>query len=177
MQVKRGTNAATTLANLIAAINGDTTNTSWVEATTAFAVPIVADAYSATVLRIRTANTRGGLPIAAASGSVALTEALTPAASIWSCGNLNVAGKAPAASQCAIARFVPDATAVTNASYQVELQFTPTVVMAFVTSSAGVQRASTDAVTISANAVSVALGGGASPAIQAGDLVTIIALE
>lgn len=177
VQVKRGTSAAATLASLIKAINGTVAAGEWVEATTAFAVPIVADAVSATVLRIRNATTRGGLPLAGVAASCALTETLTPAASIWNCGNLAESGKSPGNCATSLSSVTVTAAMVTNASFQVELPFTPTVVLAFVKSSAGVQRASTDAVTISANAVSIALAGGASPAIQATDIVTILAIE
>lgn len=176
VQVKRGTSAAATLAALVKAINGTVSASEWVEATTPFAVPIVADTASATVLRIRNATARGGLPLAGIAASCALTETLTPAASIWNCGNLAESGKAPQDCATSLSSVTITAAMVTNASFQVELPFTPTVVLAFVKSSAGVQRASTDAVTISSNAVSIALAGGASPAIQATDVVTILAI-
>lgn len=177
VQVKRGTSAAMTLAALIKAINGVASPGDWVESLTPFAVPIVADAPTATVLRIRNAVTRAGAPVAGVSGSVALTSSLTPPASIWNCANLNVSGKDPANCKAALFRVAVTAQMITNGSYQIELPFTPTVVQSFVTSAAGVQRASTDAVTISGNAVNIALGGGASPAIQSTDIVTVLVVE
>jgi hypothetical protein len=174
-QVQRGTSAAATLASLVNAING-TSDTTVVQATTPFALSIVADAVTATKLRIRKANARGGSAIAGTVSSTTLAESLTPAASIWNCADLNVSGKSPADYACSISSVTVTAAMVTNGSFQVEMPFTPTVVLAFVKSSTGVQRASTDAVTISSNAVNIALAGGASPAIQATDIVTIIAL-
>lgn len=172
-QVKRGTSAAQTLADLVKAING-TASANVVQATTAFSKTVLADAVG-TSLRLRWATARGGLPLAGVSDSIALAEALTPAGDIWSAADLNVSGKAPSSGQASLSVLTVTAQMVTNGSFQVELPFTPTIAHAFVTASTGVQRASTDAITISSNAVNVALGGGASPAIQAGDLVMILA--
>lgn len=174
-QVKRGGSAAVTLASLLDAING-VTNANVVKDTTPFTLSVLADAVSATVLRLRLANAQGGSPIAGVSATMALAASITGGAAAWSAANLNVSGKAPSDS-CSLSTVAITAAMVTNASFQVELPFTPTSVLAFVTASTGVQRASTDAVTISGNAISIALGGGASPAIQAGDLVTILACE
>jgi hypothetical protein len=174
-QIKRGTSAAQTRADLVKAING-TASANVVQATTPFAKKIVADVVGTSV-RIRWAAARGGLPVAGVADSIALLEGLTPAASIWSAADLNVSGKAPGSQNAMLGSVAITAQMVTNASFQVELPFTPTVVLAFVTSAAGVQRASTDAVTISGNAINIALGGGASPAIQATDVVTILAVE
>ncbi len=174
-QVKRGTSAAATLGALIHAING-VTDALVVPDTTPFSASIVADAVTATVLRIRKANVQGGSPIAGTVAATTLSETLTPAASIWSAADLSVSGKAATDSKFAMCQMAVTAAMVTNASFQVELPFTPTCVLLFVTGSTGVQRASTDAQTISGNAVSIALGGGASPAIQAGDLLRIVAL-
>ncbi len=176
-QVKRGANAAATLAVLLNAINGVADAANIVADTTPFALSVVADAVTATKLRLRLAASQGGTPIAGVSTSLALAETLTDAADIWSAANLNVSGKAPTDSKMSVFQFAVTAAMVTNGSYQVELPFTPTACMVFVTSSAGVQRASTDAVTISGDAISVALAGGASPAIQAGDLVRVLAIE
>lgn len=175
-QVKIGASAAVTLASLLNAING-VADVTVVKNTTPFALPIVADAVSATVLRIRLALAQGGAATAGVSGSYALAASITAGASAWSAANLNVSGKS--AIDCRVSMFEVAVTAamVTNASFQLELPFTPTSFSAFVTSSAGVQRASTDAITISGNAINVALAGGASPAIQAGDLVRVWAIE
>lgn len=175
-QVKILGSAALTLAALLDAING-VTNANVVQATTPFSASIVADAVSATVLRIRKADEQGGTAIAGTVSSTALAASITAGASAWSAADLNVTGKSASDAKASFFQFAVTAAMVTNGSFQVELPFTPTAFSAFVTSSAGVQRASTDAVTISGNAISVALAGGASPAIQAGDLVRVWAIE
>lgn len=174
-QVKRGTSAAQTLADLVKAING-TSSTNVVQATTPFSKSVVADAVG-TSLRIRLADARGGNPIAGVSASIALAEALTPAGDIWNCANLNVSGKDPGDSQCSLSAFTVTAAMVTNGSFQLELPFTPTIVSAQVRSSAGVLRSIDEAVTISSNAINFAMAGGASPNLQAGDVVAVLALE
>lgn len=173
-QVKRGTSAAQTLADLVKAING-TSSTNVVQATTPFSKTIVADAVG-TSLRIRWADARGGNPKAAVSDSIALAEALTPAGDIWNCANLNVSGKAPASQSC-LASFAVTAAMVTNGSFQLELPFTPTEFVVWVRSSAGVLRSSDEAVTISSNALSFVMAGGGSPNLQATDVVTVLATE
>lgn len=175
-QVKILGSAALTLAAFLDAING-VTNANVVLDTTPFTTSIVADAVTATVMRIRKASTQGGTAIAGTFTSTALSETLTAVADIWNCANLNVSGKAEVDAKFTAGQFAITAQMLTNTSYQVELPFTPTAFMAFVTSSTGVQRASTDAVTISGNAINVALGGGASPAIQSGDLIRFWAIS
>jgi hypothetical protein len=174
-QIKVLGTAALSLAAAVKAING-TSDSNVVQATTPFAASVVADAVSATVLRLRKADARGGTAQAGVADTLTLAASITAGASAWSAANLNASGKAPSSGQCSISTLTVTAAMVTATSFQVELPFTPTTVLAFVTASTGVQRASTDAVTISGNAVNVALGGGASPAIQATDKVTIIAV-
>jgi len=180
-QIKILGSAALTLAATLDAING-VTNANVVQGTT-FATQfadatkyIVADAVTATVLRIRKAATQGGAAVPGTVASLALTCTITAGASAWSAANLNVSGKLATDALATHGAVTITAAMVTNASFQVELPFTPTVVFAFVKSSTGVQRASTDAVTISGNAINIALGGGASPAIQANDVVTFFAV-
>ncbi len=174
-QVQRGTTAAATRASLVKAINQKPADATVVQATTQFAKPVFADQVGTSV-RLRLADARGGNPMAGVSDSIALAEGLTPAGDIWSAADLNVSGKAPSSGQCSLSTLTVTAAMVTNASFQLELPFTPTTVLAFVTASTGVQRASTDAVTISTNAISIALAGSGSPAIQAGDLITVLAV-
>jgi hypothetical protein len=176
-QIKRLATPALTLAATLDAING-VSNANVVPGSTLSGLPaIVADAVSATVLRIRKADAIGGNAIAGTVTSTALSCTITAGASAWSVANLNASGKAESDCQISTGQVAITAAMVTNASFQVELPFTPTSAWCFVTSSAGVQRASTDAITISGNAINIALGGGASPAIQAGDLVNFMAVE
>lgn len=174
-QVKILGSAALTLAAFLDAING-VTNADVVRDTTPFAALIVADAVTSTKVRIRNAASQGDTAIAGTVASTALSETLTAAADIWSAANLNVSGKVATDMKVSLFQFAITAAMVTNASFQFELPFTPTAFSAFVTASTGVQRASTDAVTVSGNAINVALAGGASPAIQAGDLVRVWAI-
>lgn len=175
VQVKRGVSAAATLAGLVKAINGTTDATTWVEATTPFAASILADSVT-TSLRIRQATKRGGRAIPGVSPSIALVEAITAAADIWNVGNMNESGKDPGDTACAVAKFAVGAQMITNGSYQLELPFTPTVFEVDVRSSTGVLRSSNEAVTISSNALNFVMAGGATPNLQAGDIVTVTAI-
>jgi len=175
-QVKILGSAALTLAALLDAING-VTNANVVLDTTPFTASIVADAVTATVLRIRKASAQGGTAIAGTVSSTALACSITAGASAWSAANLNVSGKAATDSKMSVGAVTITAAMVTNASFQIELPFTPTTLHWTCSASTGVQRAITDAVTISGNAISVALAGGASPAIQAGDIFRFTAIQ
>lgn len=170
VQVLIGGNAAATLASLVKAINGTTAAAEWVEATTPFAVAVVADAVS-TSLRIRMATARGGTAKAGVSSSVALAEAITAAADIWSNSNLNETGKAPTDVNEACGQFAITAQMVTNLAngVPIELPFTPTVVQWAVYTSAGVGKWTvSDAVTISGNALILTSAGATH--VAAGDI-------
>lgn len=174
-QVKIGADAAAARARLIDAING-TTNANVVQATTPFALAVVADEVGTTV-RIRKASSRGGSAVAGTSSSIALSETLGGSGDVWNAANLNVSGKAETDQQMSVFAVTITAAMITKGSFQVELPFTPTVIIPLVYTSAGVLRGNeTDAITISSNAVSIALAGGAAPAIQAGDVVRCIAI-
>lgn len=175
VQVKIGADAAATLASLVKAINGTAAAAEWTESTTPFAKTVLADAVS-TSLRIRWADARGGNAIAGTSGSVALTESITDAADIWNAANLNVSGKAATDTQFTAGSFAVTAQMLTAAGYLVELPFTPTAFGFTCTSSTGVLRSITDALTISGNGINVAMAGGASPAIQSGDVIRFWAI-
>ncbi len=172
-QIKRGTSAAVTLGLLVKAING-TVDADIVLATTPFTDSIVADAVG-TSLRIRKADAQGGSPVAGVSTSYAVSETLTPAGDIWSAANLSVSGKAATDSQQTVGSVAITAAMVTNGSFQVELPFTPTVVLWDGYASTGIKRAINEAVTISSNAINLALAGGGSPNWQAGDFFRFIA--
>lgn len=175
-QVKILGSAALTLAATLDAING-VTNINVVKDTTPFAASLLADAVTATVLRLRKADAQGGNAVPGTVAATTLAASITGGASAWSAADLSVSGKAATDSKMALFQFAITAAMVTNASFQFELPFTPTAFSLFVTASTGVQRASTDAGTISGNAINIALAGGASPAIQAGDLVRVWAIE
>lgn len=174
-QVKRGVSAAATLAALVDAINGVTNanvvlpTTPWTAATST----IVADAVTATALRIRLSAVRGGPAIAGVAPSITLAEALTPAAEIWDCANLNVTGKTAVSGE-----FVSDgsvaitAQMITAGSKFVELAFTPTLVTVSYASALGVPLATTDKVAISGNGLLISLAGGGAPSLIATDVVT-----
>lgn len=175
-QIKRGANAAATLLTTLDAING-VTNADVVLDTTPFTASVVADAVSATVLRIRKASAQGGTAIAGTVGSTTLAASITAGAAAWSAANLNVSGKASADHRVSTGSLTITAAMVTNASFQIELPFTPTVVIFNATASTGVLRAIDEAVTISGNALNVALAGGASPNLQAGDIFRFHAIQ
>jgi hypothetical protein len=175
-QVKIGDDAAETLATFLDAING-VTNADVVLDTTPFTLSIVADAVAADVLRIRKADAQGGTAIAGTVSTTALSETLADAADIWNCANLNVSGKAASAYQCSSGSVAITAAMITNGSFQIELPFTPTAFVHMCSASTGVQRAIDEAITISGDAINVALAGGASPNIQAGDLFRFFAIS
>jgi len=172
-QVTRGVSAAATRASLVNAING-ATDATVVPATTPFSASVVADLVS-TSLRLRLASSRGGPAVAGTSPSITLAEALTPAASIWNCANLNVSGKTAASGQMiSVGSVAVTAQMITAGSFNAELPFTPSA-GSFVwtaTSAAGVLLATTDTVLLSGNSVAVALAGGGAPALIATDVVS-----
>ncbi len=172
-QVKRGANAAATLANFIAYINNDTTNTNWVEATTPPTFTLYADAVSATSLRVRLAAVRGGKPIPGVSGSLALTVTITGGASAWSNANLNAYGVADTSQQEGEAVVTITAGMITAGTLPLEFPFPVRSFTAQAFSSAGVQRSYSDVTAISGDAVVVTLGGSASPNLQANDVLTV----
>lgn len=179
VQVLREASAALTYANLVDAINGKASNkgTKWLEATTAFAVPVLADMVTGTVLRIRNATARGGKVAATVPASTALLAAVTGGASAWSVANLNAAGgKALADQDLALIILTITAAMMTNTSFQVELDFTPTFILPQ-TLVSGVVTVRTDAITISGNAINVALPGGGGSHFAAGDVLYILAAK
>lgn len=180
VQVKIGASAAATLASLVKAINGTVAAAEWVEATTPFAVAVLADAVS-TSLRIRLATARGGSALAGVAPSVALAEAITAAADIWTNANLNESGKSPADCNEACGTVAITAQMVTaltaGASVFIELPFTlsATSVYGFdVLTSTGAKKASaaipSDTLTISGNALALTSAG--SVHVGAGDLLS-----
>lgn len=165
-QVKILGSAALTLAALLDAING-VTNVNVVLDTTPFAAAIVADAVTATVLRIRKAVAQGGNPVAGTVGSTVLAAAVSGGASAWNVANLNAMGRVP--------QVTITAAMVTAGSADIELDFAPGSLVWQDAASTGVQRAANEAVTKSGNTIHVVLAGGASPNFQATDVFSFVA--
>jgi len=177
VQVLIGGSASATLTNTIAAINGDTTNANWTEATTPFAGAVVADAVTATVLRVMSATARGGNPAAISSGSVALTASVTGGASAWNPTNLNAMAALPASSMVSVGKVTITAAMISAGSLNIELPFSPTILLYQAQSSAGVLRNPSDVVAVSASTITITLGGGASPNLQANDVFAFLAQQ
>jgi hypothetical protein len=152
-QVKILGSAALTLAALIDAINGKT-NANVVKGTTPFTGKVVADAVTATVLRVRKALTQGGRAVAGESTTTALTASITAGAAAWDVADLNETGRKMTRQDYAVIKFTVSAAVKTNASKAVELPFTPTEVVA-------VGNNPQAAFSISGNAVVVAMDDGA----------------
>lgn len=178
VQVLREASAALTYANLVKAINGDsaTVGTKWKESTTPFAQSVVADLVTATVLRVRLATARGGTAVAGVSPSMVLAAAVTGGASAWNVANLSASGKALADQDLSALALTITAAMMTATSFDVELPFTPTVVLPQ-TLVSGVVTVRTDAITISGNAVHVALPGGGGTHFAAGDVLVFVAFK
>jgi len=174
VQVLIGANAAATQASLVKAINGTVSAAEWVEATTPFAVAVLADSVSTSV-RIRQATARGGVAKAGVSGSIALAEGITPAADIWTNGNLNETGMNPALQNEASGSFVVSAQMVTamaaGATIPIELSFTPTFYSwGAMDTNGGIRNTLTDRMAISGNALVVSKNSTTN--LAATDIVT-----
>lgn len=176
VQIKLGASAALTLANFLDAINGkaSTRGTAWLDATTPFPLALVADAVTATQLRLRMATTRGGLPMAGVSTSVALLSSVTGGAAAWSTTNLNVNGKSPSDFQQAYGIHTVTAAEVTAAFIDIELEFQPTAYDIYASTSVGALKSITELVTLPASQQSLHLtigGGLATTNLIAGDII------
>lgn len=177
VQVLIAGSAAATLASLVKAVNGTAAPAEWVEATTPFAVTVVADAVS-TSLRVRYAASRGGAATAALSGSIALAEAITAAADIWNCTNLNVSGKSEFSQAMVTYCLTLTAAMLTAAGFNVELPFTPSQLFWSVKDSTGAPKSgtvTTDTLTFSGSTVTFAQAGATH--LIAGDVVCFTAVE
>lgn len=176
-QVKRGANAAATLATLLNAVNG-VSDANVVPATTIFAKTVFADAPSATVFRIQFASKVGGTPVPGPSGSITLACTITAGASAWPALNLNATGGKALADQDVSDGIVAiTAAMVTNGFMDIELPFTPTQVLWDGYSSTFVKRAVNEAVTIASSHLHLTLAGGGSPNWQAGDFFVFHAVK
>ena len=141
-QVLIGGTAALTLTNLVNAINADPTSlgTTWQEQTVPSTLAIFADAVS-TTLRIRGANTRGGLPMAQKFASTALSNTIA-SGGVWTNDNLQLGGKADTDVLETAGTLTLDAAHIaamlTAGGLVLELAFTPTIVQWQAQTSAGV---------------------------------------
>jgi hypothetical protein len=184
VQVLIGGTAALTLTNVVNAINGDASSkgTTWAEATTPFAGAVRAYKPTATSLGVRNAAVRGGAPVVGPGPSFALLSSITGGASAWQYPNLNVPGKLDTDAQEASGAVTVTAAMITFATLDIDLPFVPSIFQCQVFSSAGVQRAYSDVTTILNNgdgtaSIHIALGGGATPNIQANDVLTFWAQQ
>lgn len=179
-QIKRGASAAATLASTLNAINGVADATVVPGSTLAAqmaAVPLVADAVTATALRIRKADAIGGNPVAGTVASTALTATITAGASAWSVADLNATGKNSGDALITSGSVTITAAMIANGGVNVELPFTPTIVSPDFYSAAGVPLATTDSVTISGASILVSLAGGGAPALVATNVVSFVATK
>jgi hypothetical protein len=170
-QIVIGADAAASLALLVKAING-TADVLIIPATTPHTLTLLADAVTATKLRIRKAATAGG---AVATGdkltSYAVSETLANANDVWDRANFNSTG---ATANAATARGTIAITAqmITALTATVELPFTPLSYGYCRMTSTGTTLTCTDTVAISGNALLITMAGGATPNLQAGDIVS-----
>jgi hypothetical protein len=175
-QIEIGT-AAQARTDLRDAING-TANARVVQAITPFAGLIVADAPVDTdKVRIRAAKTRGGAAVAKAKAdaNIAVSETLADAADVWNCANLNEQGNAVGVEASCISKLTITTAMITAGKVAVELPFTPDSFVPYCLTSTGATRAFSDTIAIVGNSLLITLGGGASPNMQDGDVLTIFA--
>lgn len=179
VQVLRGGSAAATYANLVNAINGDAASagTGWLESTAPFTTAVVADLVTATLLRVMLATARGGKAIAGTSPSITLAAAVTGGAAAWTTANLNETGNPPGARCSAVATKTITAGNITAARADFDFPFPVGKFSVQAYSSGGVQRAYSDVTAASGNTVTITLGGGVSPNLQANDVVTVEAFQ
>lgn len=177
-----GGSAAATRANLIAAING--AGTAGATVTLADAVTpaledgtenLLADEVGTTV-RIRSASAPGGT-VSGADPSIVLAESITDAADVWDVGAVNMntlAGAVKALRLEATAVLTITAAMITN-KVRVDFPFTVTGFLCQVRGSTGGLRTGVigDLAVVDTGGILLTFDGGAAPAIQANDVVTI----
>jgi hypothetical protein len=161
-QVKVLGSAALSLAAVLNAING-VTDANVVPGSVPIAASVVADAVTATVLRLRNATVRGGVAKAGISPTLALAASITGGASAWTTDNLNLSGKSPADVNESCGSMILSAAQITGmgaGGVAIELPFAPTVYsFQFVDSTGKGLNTITDTVTISGNALVLTTAG------------------
>lgn len=179
-----GGNAAATRANLIAAINATDANNQHANITLIDTITpakangtenVVADEVGTTV-RIRYATGPGGA-VRSGNPSIVLAEAITHAADIWNVGNVNLntlGGIGASAIPSARTSFTVSAAMVTN-GFQVAFPFTVVGFTLLARASTGGIRAGAvgDLAVISTTNINFTFSGGAAPAWQATDVITV----
>ncbi len=125
-----------------------------------------------TITFLTTLTTAGASAQVKIGSSAAATLART-----WSVINLNQTGKKDSDQSAGTAVVTVTAAMISLGTVYIEFPFVPTSFMSQAFSSAGVQRNYSDATAISGNALVVTLGGGASPNIQANDVLTVRAFQ
>lgn len=183
-----GGSAAATQANLLAAINstdGDglhaTCDTALGAAAPANGTENVVGRSITTTIQIRGADSPGGR-VTASNPSIVLAEAITHAADIWREGNVNLntlGGSAPAPYGGAMQCKTITAAMITN-SVRFSFPFTLTRFIVQARTATGVIRTAlaalpADTYVINNGDVLATFGGGASPDVQATDVVCVVA--
>jgi len=182
-----GVDAEATRANLIAAINAtDADNAHATLLQTDSTTPAVANGTESlvadeigTTVRIRNADAAGGNPLPGEQ-SIVLAEAITDAADIWDCGEVNMntlAGRGAGTQSTGYTKLAVTAAMITAGTVRVDFSFTATNFLASVESSAGVLKADgsgADTVAIANGGLLVTLNNGAGD-IDATDVLKIIA--
>lgn len=177
--VFRGANAAEARTNLIAAINGtvDANNVTPGTGALGAVASLVADNPAGSIVRVRRTTTRGSAAaIAPGLLAGALADGLGAAADVWNVANLNVSGRVRGALRYLADTVIITAAMVTFGSMNIELPFTPTHVLISTRTTAGVQVARDEAVTIDGDSIDIVLAGGIAPNYQADDIVSFVAL-
>lgn len=170
-QIVIGANAAASLALFIKAING-VSDPLIIPATTPHTLTLLADAVTATVLRIRFAAAQGSSTLAIGpKAAYAVSETLANANDVWSHADLVSTGRT-LAPQVTRGTIIITAQMITATAVYVELPFTPIEYGYSRMTATGSILTCTDLVTISGTALKIALAGGATPNLQAGDIVS-----
>jgi hypothetical protein len=173
-QILNGT-AAQARARLVEAINGTVDATNVTPGSTPFSGSVVADALDTDKVRVRSADAQGGNAVGSAA-SVAVSSSLTAGSDGWDVANLDETG-VPNNKKKATGQVTITAAMVTRGKAYVDLPFTPTQFTWSARTSTGAIRAITDTVSIEGSAIKITLAGGASPNLQAGDIVAVTATE
>jgi hypothetical protein len=174
MKIGASDSGASARTLLIHALNGvvDAANITY----GTVAVPnVLADLIDTNKVRARLATAPGGTALPGRT-SVAVSSSMTHAADVWDQANLNDTGQ-PANASMGLSSVTISAAMITAGKVFVEFPFTPAAFVASINESTGnmARNVTTDTLTIEGNAVKITLAGGASPNLQANDIVSIFA--
>lgn len=175
-QVKIGASAAATQLVVIDLFNG-VTNANVVAGTVALPGYFLADSPASNIVRLRMLDGQGRMT--PSSSTLTVANSLTAGADGWQTVNFG-GGRSDTLLRTSRGKFTVTAGMVTIASVQVELPFVAND-FCYDIYAAGVAVNRSDAVTLTASGdtsfLSLALAGGASPAVQANDVVVWEAWE